>query len=195
MMVYDYKSLRCVGVVVLALAAPAVLRAAPRCSSMELPIAYVDGPPEKYVEFCSYNIGACELSGEEVVEWSESLHSKLEQVNISVNDGVAYVPDWEAEGVDDVWTFPRDCRGDCEDFALEKRRQLVEDGIPSASMTMAIAFHEVQFFPHALLLVETSKGSWVLDNLYADVLCWDAVPYIYTNREMPDGQWVRFKLP
>mgnify|MGYP001821926190 CR=1 FL=1 len=194
-MVYRSQSLRRVGVVALALAAPAVLWAAPRCSNMEMPIAYVFGPPEKYVEFCSNNEGACDLTGVEVVDWSEGFHSKLKQVNISVNDEVAFVPDWEAEGRDDVWTYPSDCRGDCEDFALEKRRRLIDDGIPSASLTMAIAFHEVQLFPHAVLLVETSKGSWVLDNLHSDVLCWDAVPYIYTHRERPDGQWVRSKLP
>jgi predicted transglutaminase-like cysteine proteinase len=60
---------------------------------------------------------------------------------------------------------------------------------------MAIAFHEMQFFPHAVLLVETSKGTWVLDNLYETVLCWDAVTYIFTHREQPDGQWARFLLP
>ncbi len=162
---------------------------------MELPIAYIGGPPEKYAEFCASNEAACELFGTRVLKLSESVYSKLERVNDSVNEEVTFVSDWEAEGVDDVWTYPRDCRGDCEDFALEKRRRLVEDGIPSAALALAIAFHEVKLFPHAVLLVETFEGTWLLDNLYAGILCWDAAPYIYTNRERPDGQWVRFKLP
>lgn len=162
---------------------------------MEWPIAYVDGPPERYVEFCSNNEGACDLTGAEVVDWSVVIRSELEQVNNSVNDELLFVPDWETEGRDDVWSYPRDCQGDCEDFALEKRRRLAAIGIPSASLTMAIVYHEVLFFPHAILLVEANSGTWVLDNFYDEILCWDAVPYIYTHRERPDGQWVRFKLP
>jgi predicted transglutaminase-like cysteine proteinase len=194
-MIYCSKSLYRVSLVVLAATAPTFLFAGQKCSTLELPIAYIDGPPEKYVEFCYNNEGACELSGEQVVDWSEDVQSKLKQVNVSVNEEVAFVPDWEAEGLEDVWAYPRNCSGDCEDIALEKRRLLVADGFPSAALTMAIAFHKVQFFPHAVLLVETTTGTRVMDNIYEDVLCWDAVPCIYTNRERPDGQWTRFKLP
>lgn len=165
------------------------------CSQMDLPGAIMDGLPDRYLEFCSNNEGACDLSGQDVLNWSEEIQAKLEQVNSRVNEEIAFVPDWETEGQDDVWTYPRDCKGDCEDFALEKRRRLIANGFPSASLTIAIAFHEVQFFPHAVLLVETSKGTWVLDNLHNDLMCWDAVPYVYTHRERPDGQWVRFQLP
>lgn len=162
---------------------------------MNLPGVTMDGLPDRYLEFCSKNEGACDLSGSDLVDWSEEIQARLERVNLKVNEEITFVPDWETEGQDDVWMYPRDCKGDCEDFALEKRRRLIADGFPSASLTMAIAFHEVQFFPHAVLLVETSKGTWVLDNLFNEVLCWDAVPYAYTHRELPDGRWVRFQLP
>ena len=127
-----------------------------------------------------------------MIEWTAEVHQWLSDVNARVNDEVEFVSDMDNLGVEEDWSFPRDCRGDCEDFALEKRERLVDLGLPRASLTIAIAFHEVQFFPHAVLLAETTTGTWVLDNLHDDVLCWDAVPYKYTRREQPDGTWVRF---
>ena len=162
---------------------------------MELPVASVSEPPDHYREFCSNYESACDLEGESLVTWSPDVRERIEAIHSEVNQETEFVSDREALGLADEWDYPRGCRGDCEDFALEKRRRLVEAGFPSASLTMAIGFHEVQFFPHAVLLVESSKGTWVLDNLYESVLCWDALPYIFTHRERPDGQWTRFMLP
>ena len=167
----------------------------PNCSGLQMPVASVGEPPEAYRAFCLQYEGDCDLDGTHTLEWSAAIQSDLERVNSDVNREIEFVSDWEFNGLVDVWDYPFACKGDCEDFALEKRRRLIEAGFPSASLTMAIAFHEVQFFPHAVLLVETDKGTFLLDNLYDAVLCWDAVPYIFTHRERPDGQWIRFMLP
>lgn len=162
---------------------------------MELPVTGVGDPPDQYLEFCLGNSGACDLRGDQIVAWSSQGHTILEHVNRQVNEEVEFISDWDFNGLEDVWSYPYNCQGDCEDFALEKRRRLIVQGVPSASLTIAIVFHEVEYFPHAVLLAENSKGTWVLDNLYDQVLCWDAVPYIYVRRERPDGQWSRFALP
>lgn len=166
----------------------------PRCVPMTPPVASIDVPPDRYRAFCGSHESACALTGDPVLTWSTDIAAQLDSVNATVNQEIDFISDWEALGIEDEWDFP-DCQGDCEDFALEKRRRLVAAGLPSAALTMAIGFHEVQFFPHAVLLVETTRGTLVLDNLYDTVLCWDAVPYIFTHRERPDGQWTRFKLP
>lgn len=167
----------------------------PRCMPMRLPIAHIDDAPRPYSDFCSKNEGACVLTGPAILEWSPSLHRQLRTTNEDVNASIRFVPDPENSGLEEVWDFPRQGEGDCEDFALEKRRRLVEAGLPSASMTCGIAFHQTRLFAHAVLLVETTAGTFVLDNLHDDVLCWDAVPYFYTARERPDGQWTRFQQP
>jgi len=169
-------------------------QAIPRCGPLEIPVAKVDGPPTQYVDFCRRHPASCVLDGEPIIEWTAELHQRLSDVNARVNEEVDFVSDMDNLGVEEDWSFPRDCRGDCEDFVLEKRKRLVDLGFPRASLTIAFAFHEVQFFPHAILLAETTTGTWVLDNLYEEVLCWDAVPYRYTRREQPDGTWVRFAL-
>ena len=180
---------------VLFLFTPVGVFAEPACIPMDLPVASIGEPPENYSIFCLQYAGACDLEGARMVVWSAVERARVALINAQVNQEIEFVSDWDFNGVDDVWDYPLNCQGDCEDFALEKRRRLVENGFPSASLTMAIAFHEMQYFPHAVLLVETSKGTWVLDNLYETVLCWDAVPYIFTHREQPDGQWARFLLP
>lgn len=175
--------------------APAIATGIPRCVPMELPVARIEDPPSQYVAFCDRQAGACALDGDPVLDWTIELHRQLEAVNAAVNAEIEFIPDWENIGREEFWSYPADGAGDCEDFALEKRRRLVAAGLPGAALTCAIAFHEVQFFPHAVLLAETTSGTWVLDNLYDDLRCWDAVPYFYTRRELPDGRWTRFSQP
>jgi predicted transglutaminase-like cysteine proteinase len=186
-------SIACLSVILGALALQAHADAVPRCTPMDLPIAWIDSPPTQYTAFCERQPDSCLLEGEAVLDWTPRLHALLTSVNAAVNADIELVADVDNLGVEESWDLPPDCRGDCEDFALEKRERLRSVGIPSASLTMAIAFHEVKFFPHAILLVETTTGTWVLDNLQDEVLCWDAPPYRYTRRERPDGQWSRFE--
>lgn len=178
----------------LAIAAPATALDLPYCVRMDLPVARIEAPPSPYRDFCGRESDACALDGSPVIDWTDEVHLRLQAVNSAVNREVRLASDWGHSGQEELWSFPEDGSGDCEDFTLEKRRRLVAGGLPGAALTCAIVFHEVQFFPHAVLLAETTAGTWVLDNLYDDVLCWDAVPYVYRLRERPDGQWTRFML-
>jgi predicted transglutaminase-like cysteine proteinase len=165
----------------------------PRCGPMQLEVSRIGPPPSQYAAFCEIEPTACELDGPSVVEWTAVRHGQLQDVNRRVNEEIEFVSDMDHLGLEEDWSFPVDCRGDCEDFVLEKRERLVAIGWPRSTLTIAFAFHEVQFFPHAVLLAETTAGTWVLDNLYDEVLCWDEVPYRYSRRERPDGLWTRFR--
>ena len=70
---------------------------------------------------------------------------QLQGVNRQVNEEIELVSDMDNLGVEEQWNFPIDCRGDCEDFALEKRERLVAIGWPRSALTISIAFHEVQY--------------------------------------------------
>lgn len=172
---------------------PAPAAAQPRCRPMALPTVGAEDPPSQYAAFCADHPASCALTGEPVIAWSAEVFQQLGEVNRAVNAEVEFVADMDHLGLEEDWDLPHDCRGDCEDFALEKRERLVALGLPSAALTMAIGFHRVQVFPHAVLLVETTAGTLVLDNLSGEVLCWDAVPYMFTRREQPDGTWLRFE--
>ena len=164
-----------------------------RCGPLRLDVWRVEKQPSQYAAFCTREPEACDLSGEPVIEFSAA-EPLLERINRTVNAEVAFTPDLPGERGEECWEFPAKGEGDCEDFALEKRRRLVAEGVPSAALTMAIVHHKVQFFPHAVLLAETTRGTWVLDNLVDELVCWDAVPYRYERRERPDGLWERYKV-
>lgn len=57
---------------------------------------------------------------------------------------------------------------------------------------MTTAFHREQFYAHALLLVETDQGTFVLDQDRPQVQLWHQTPYIFEARERSDGSWERF---
>ncbi|MDM7971062.1 MAG: transglutaminase-like cysteine peptidase [Paracoccaceae bacterium] len=161
------------------------------CTTLALPVLRVDPPPSQYVRFCTDHPSECALTGAAVLPFNPALIRLLSSVTAAVNSDIDLVPDPD-RGIEEDWDLPHDCQGDCEDFALEKRHRLVQSGLPSASLTMAIVQHETRHFPHAVLLVETDGGTWVLDNLSDTVMCWDAVPYHFDRREQPGGQWLRF---
>jgi predicted transglutaminase-like cysteine proteinase len=162
-----------------------------RCGPLRLDVRQTENQPSQYAAFCVKEPEACALSGEPVIEF-ETAKPLLERINRAVNRDIRFAPDEPGEIGEECWQFPTKGQGDCEDFALEKRRRLVLEGLPSASLTMAIVHHKVQFFPHAILLAETTQGTWVLDNLSDEITCWNAVPYRYERREQPDGTWVRY---
>lgn len=162
------------------------------CSILDLPARRLEPPPVQYADFCLRQPEACILTGLPVLGNTPNLWALLSDVNSAVNAEFQLVSDPECLGLEEFWSYPQKGQGDCEDFALEKRRRLVGLGVPSASLTMAIVHHRTELFPHALLLVETDVGTWALDNLYDALQCWNALPYRFERRERTDGLWVRF---
>jgi predicted transglutaminase-like cysteine proteinase len=168
------------------------LNASGTCAPLNLPIAQVTAPPTQYIDFCRLNPGHCNMTGPTILYWTAPVRQTVDRVNRAVNSEVVFVPDPEWQGEEEVWSYPVNGRGDCEDFALEKRRRLVEFGLPRASMTMAIAHHKAKLSSHAVLLLETTGGTLVLDNMSDEIGCWGRVQLNYESRERPDGRWSRF---
>ncbi len=165
------------------------------CTRLDLPVLRDEPPPSQYVEFCAANPEHCLLTGTAMVDWTGPIQAQVGNVNREVNAEIRFEPDEEWLGIEDLWCLPVAGVGDCEDFALEKRRRLVAAGLSSAALTLAIVHHTEQWFAHTVLLVETTAGTWVLDNLDDSPRCWDMVPYRYERRERPDGRWIRFERP
>jgi predicted transglutaminase-like cysteine proteinase len=89
--------------------------------------------------------------------------------------------DSEIYGVNELWTIPSD-RGDCEDFALLKRRLLMERGWPASSLLMTVVRDEKNE-GHAILTARTTQGDFVLDNKNEEVRLWTQTPYHYVMRQ------------
>lgn len=160
--------------------------------SLHLPVMRISEPPTQYKEFCEANPGQCEMTGAHVLAYSEPLMSMVVEINQRVNSDYSFVQDWEAHGVEELWSYPSGGVADCEDYALEKRKRLVDRGLPRAALTMAIVSHKKLLSAHTVLLVETTEGTFLLDNLTNDVLLWNRAPYNFEARERPDGKWDRY---
>lgn len=118
----------------------------------------------------------------------------LRAVNDQVNSVMRGATDEEIYHVADYWNAPplvRGVRGDCEDFALEKRRLLIENGIPAAAISLAIVRTRLGE-DHAVLIVSSWQGDYVLDNLQYDVRPWRKAGYTWVSRQGPgdDLGWV-----
>lgn len=114
----------------------------------------------------------------------------VRDVNTDVNHHVAPRTDEEHYGEAEFWAYPDD-EGDCEDYALEKRRILMQKGIPASDLLLTVS-RKPDGEGHAILTVRTDRGDYVLDNLSPDVKLWSDTPYTYLKRqsEKNSGQWV-----
>jgi len=110
----------------------------------------------------------------------------LQRVNQTVNAQIRPATDESLYDGRDVWgaRAGSDGRlyGDCEDYVLAKRTALIARGVPAAALSIAVArIRRGQ--THAVLVVSTDKGDYVMDNLSYWVLPWADVPYDWVMRQ------------
>jgi predicted transglutaminase-like cysteine proteinase len=148
--------------------------------------------PVGAAEFCKTHREECSPNGVVVpaVNLDEASWSQLLTVNATVNQSVVPVTDQDLYNVSEFWTYPNGY-GDCEDIALEKRRDLINAGWPASSLLMAVV-RERNGDGHAVLMVRTDRGDLVLDNQEGQVRVWNETPYHYIKRQSQAdaGKWV-----
>jgi predicted transglutaminase-like cysteine proteinase len=94
------------------------------------------------------------------------LKSMADKVNDFVNES-RYITDSKNWGKSDYWATPVQFLqrgGDCEDFAIAKYTALRTLGVPENRMRIAIVHDNLKNIPHAILIVYTDKGPYILDN-------------------------------
>jgi predicted transglutaminase-like cysteine proteinase len=114
--------------------------------------------------------------------------SELRQINSHVNNTIVEASDMEQYGREDVWTLPTSGRGDCEDFALLKRKLLVQRGWPASALSISVGTTS-SGEPHAVLVVATANGEYVLDNLTSSILPPARTGHTFLSRQSGRG-WV-----
>ena len=99
--------------------------------------------------------------------------------------------DMEIWGQEEKWSYP-DGAGDCEDYALEKRRQLMQLGVSAGDLLITVV-RQPNGDGHAVLTMRTSHGEFVLDNLEPRILMWTDTEYTFLKRqsERNSGIWVQ----
>jgi len=112
----------------------------------------------------------------------------LDRVNREINGAMR--PQAET-GLTDVWQIGGSS-GDCEDYALTKRAALLRKGFPSSALLMTTVVTG-RGEPHAVLMVRTDRGDFVLDNLSQVVKPWNSTGYRFISMQSPDNPriWLR----
>lgn len=145
-----------------------------------------------WIRFCETHPAECavDLDEPDTVQLTPQIWRTIVTVNQRVNGSIKAMTDADHWGVVDLWSFPDDGRGDCEDFQLLKRRILAESGLPRRAMRMTVVIDELGE-GHAVLIIRTNQGDYVLDNKTSSVLPWGATGYVYIKRESQDAfGWV-----
>ncbi len=88
-------------------------------------------------------------------------------------------------GIVERWDMAEDGRGDCEEYVLVKRKRLVEAGIPRRALRVVVVIDE-ENAGHAVLMLRTDRGDYILDNKRNAVLLWHQTGYIFVKRESQD---------
>lgn len=115
--------------------------------------------PLGYQLMCLKNPAECKGGGAASVRANGDTLALLKRVNAQVNSAISPRNDGGA----DVWNASA-TSGDCEDYVLAKRRALIKAGLPASALR--IAYVKTRSGEgHAILVVKTSKGDYVLDNL------------------------------
>lgn len=114
----------------------------------------------------------------------------IRDINASFNKSIKYLSDQEHYGKSDHWQIPTDGLGDCEDYALAKRHELSIYQIPSY---IATCWTEIGGY-HAVLIVHTDRGDFVLDNRYGYVCNIDELAYKWDKIQCEDGKWRSVRL-
>jgi predicted transglutaminase-like cysteine proteinase len=151
--------------------------------------------PAGFISFCTRYADQCAVSKNSapVVHLDLSTQALLDAVNRGVNASIWPEDDMPHYGIAEYWTIPKDGYGNCHDYAITKRKELIQAGLPERALKVAIVVTPSSA-RHAVLTVTTDRGDLVLDNLSNQVKPWTDVAYNWIERQDGDGElgWVAF---
>jgi predicted transglutaminase-like cysteine proteinase len=171
------------------------LSVSPASASQPMLTGGLTSQPIGHYEFCRANPVECNVrlrdSGPE--HMSGTLWKEIVAINVGVNAAVKPMNDSDIYGKDEVWAYP-DGAGDCEDYVLEKRRDLMQQGLSLSNLLITVV-RKPDGEGHAVLTVRTDKGDFVLDNLTDSVRQWDQTGYRFLKRQATNhtGRWVTIR--
>jgi predicted transglutaminase-like cysteine proteinase len=154
--------------------------------------------PIGWVEFCVEYDPECKtkpMPARDVV-LSAQARKDLDRVNRWANVNIKPMTDMEHWGVVERWNYPDDGYGDCEDYALLKRRMLTQAGWPREALLMTVV-RDKRGDGHAVLTVKTDRGEYILDNQTDDILLWSDTGYRFVKRQSQSDPnvWVSLGEP
>jgi predicted transglutaminase-like cysteine proteinase len=157
----------------------------PQDSSLLTPI--VDASPTlapfQHVRFCLRYPSDCKSdpSRSERIELNAETSELLKRVNLGVNKSIAPIAKSYGANLGEGWMIAPDI-GDCNDYAVTKRHDLLGSGLPSKALRLSVV-KTASGLGHLVLIVVTTKGDIVMDNLTNVIRPWQSTDY----------QWIKIQ--
>lgn len=152
----------------------------------------ITSQPIGHYQFCQSHGSECtanarDASAPKITEFGWGL---VRQINASVNQTVVPMTDEDIYGREEVWAYPGGA-GDCEDFVLLKRKELIAKGFAAADLLITVV-RKLDGEGHAVLTLRSAGGDYILDNLDNDVKLWSQTSYRFLKRQASSnaGRWV-----
>jgi predicted transglutaminase-like cysteine proteinase len=133
--------------------------------------------PFQHVRFCLHYPADCKSDPAEFdrVELNVENAELLKRVNSDVNAAIIPIVKDHGPELQDGWTIAPSA-GDCNDYAVTKRHELLQSGLPAKTLRLSVV-KTASGIGHLVLVVVTTKGDLVLDNLTGAIRPWQATDY------------------
>jgi predicted transglutaminase-like cysteine proteinase len=133
--------------------------------------------PFQHVRFCLRYPSDCKSNpaDNDRIDLNTKISAVLKRVNHTVN--MSIVPTLKSYGsnLGDGWTVAPGA-GDCNDYAVTKRHELLKSGLPSKALRLSVVTTQ-SGIGHLVLVIATTKGDLVLDNLTEAIRPWQNTDY------------------
>ena len=135
--------------------------------------------PFSFAKFCLDYPGDCPQSaGPARVHLTSARMAELTKVNSEVNETIDPTPNTSSFR---LWKLGVSA-GDCNNFAVQKRHELISRGWPAAALALTVV-KTPWGEGHLVVTVRTDDGDFVLDNLRSAVVRWQAEGYRWIMRQ------------
>ena len=155
-----------------------------------IPIRAEAHPPPGARGLCATYDWACATSGQ-FLPIGESVMQTVRAINSKANRIIRPVSDVNQYRIAERWSLPTARGGDCEDYALYKKRELIRAGIPAEQLLIAAVLDRKRQ-SHAVLILRTGTQDLVLDNMTSRILPWHKTGYTFLRLQDPrqPARWV-----
>ncbi len=144
-------------------------------------------PPLAHAKFCVNHPDQCAPKRSVLHEGltHKDMLSELQRVNLRVNRAIKPLDDIASIGLADQWNV-NVTQGDCEDYALEKRKRLLNMGWSSSQLRIATVL-TADNKGHALLIARVDGQDYALDSLAGAVRPWSETNYHFVKIQSEDN--------
>jgi predicted transglutaminase-like cysteine proteinase len=137
--------------------------------------------PLQFVKFCMNYRSECDAdAGQQLLPSTDRAMDMLREVNASVNEAISPVHK-PTDPIGAHWALAPSA-GDCNDYAVTKRHQLIAMGFPQNALRLAVVLTNGGQ-GHLVLVARLPDGDVVLDNLSRSVRPWNAMEYEWISMQ------------